>query len=64
MTGIHKHFGSTRALQGVNLEVHEGEIHVLVGEKGFGGLVYFSWCGGYCTRTRGGTTKASLSACT
>src|SRR5438552_13714574 len=36
MTGIHKHFGSTQALRGVDLELRAGEIHALVGENGAG----------------------------
>src|SRR6266516_7903389 len=36
MTGIHKHFGSTYALRGVDLELRAGEVHALVGENGAG----------------------------
>ena len=36
MTGIYKSFGSTKALQGVDLEVFPGEVHALVGENGAG----------------------------
>ncbi len=36
MKGVHKRFGATRALQGVDLEVHPGEVHALVGENGAG----------------------------
>ena len=34
--GISKHFGATRALDGVDFEVMPGEIHALVGENGAG----------------------------
>jgi ribose transport system ATP-binding protein len=34
--GIHKHFGSTPALQGVDLAVRAGEVHALIGENGAG----------------------------
>ncbi len=34
--GISKSFGATRALEGVDLEVHPGEVHALVGENGAG----------------------------
>jgi ribose transport system ATP-binding protein len=36
MQGIHKHFGSTHALRGVELELSDGEVHALVGENGAG----------------------------
>jgi ribose transport system ATP-binding protein len=36
MTGIHKRFGSTHALRGVDLELRAGEVHALVGENGAG----------------------------
>jgi ribose transport system ATP-binding protein len=36
MQGIHKRFGATRALRGVDLSVGEGEICALVGENGAG----------------------------
>ena len=36
MRAIHKHFGSTQALRGVELAVRAGEVHALVGENGAG----------------------------
>src|SRR5262245_35613133 len=36
MTGMHKRFGSTPALGGVDLEIRAGEVHALVGENGAG----------------------------
>ncbi len=36
MEGISKHFGATRALNGVNLTVRSHEIHALMGENGAG----------------------------
>ena len=36
MNGISKRFGSTAALDGVNLEVLHGEVHALIGENGAG----------------------------
>ncbi len=36
MIDVSKRFGSTRALQGVDLNLHPGEVHALVGENGAG----------------------------
>ena len=36
MEGIRKHFGATRALDGVKLTVRSHEIHALMGENGAG----------------------------
>jgi ribose transport system ATP-binding protein len=36
MEGVHKRFGATVALDGVDLEVGAGEVHALIGENGAG----------------------------
>ena len=36
MRGVHKHFGATEALAGVDFDVALGEVHALVGENGAG----------------------------
>ncbi len=36
LTGIHKRFGATIALAGVDLDIAPGEVHALVGENGAG----------------------------
>ena len=36
MQGVHKRFGATHALRGVDLTVDPGEVHALVGENGAG----------------------------
>lgn len=36
MCGVHKHFGATHALAGVDFDVRPGEVHALVGENGAG----------------------------
>ncbi len=36
MRGVCKHFGATRALNNVNFEIKQGEVHALIGENGAG----------------------------
>ena len=36
LTGVHKRFGATVALDGVNLNLRAGEVHALIGENGAG----------------------------
>jgi ribose transport system ATP-binding protein len=36
LTNLHKRFGSTIALDGVNLELRKGEVHAVIGENGAG----------------------------
>lgn len=36
MEGISKRFSNTQALEGVNLKINEGEVHILLGENGAG----------------------------
>ena len=36
MRGVHKSFGATAALRGVDLSVHRGSVHALIGENGAG----------------------------
>ena len=51
--GISKHFGATRALDGVDFDVMPGEIHALVGENGAGKSTLVRILGGVHRPDRG-----------
>ena len=36
VVGLRKAFGATRALAGVDVEVHRGKVHAIIGENGAG----------------------------
>ena len=50
VSGVHKSFGPTRALDGVDLAAAAGEIHALIGENG---AVDSQPCGGTHVRSTG-----------
>jgi len=53
MTGIRKAFPGVRALDGVDLEVRPGEVHVLLGENGAGKSTLMQILAGACPRDAG-----------
>ncbi len=53
MTGIRKAFPGVRALDGVDLEVLPGEVHVLLGENGAGKSTLMQILAGACPRDAG-----------
>ena len=53
LSGIHKHFGGIRALQGVDFDLRPGEVHALVGENGAGKSTLMRVLGGEHQPTQG-----------
>ncbi len=50
---LHKHFGETRALRGVNLEIEKGETMVIIGQSGSGKSVLIKHLVGILKPDRG-----------
>lgn len=46
LSGVSKHYGATRALEGIDLEVAPGTVHALVGENGAGKSTTLGIAGG------------------
>ncbi|MEJ5913105.1 ABC transporter ATP-binding protein [Pseudokineococcus sp. 1T1Z-3] len=51
--GLHKHYGSHRAVDGVDLDVHAGEVFALLGPNGAGKTTTVEVLEGYRDRTAG-----------
>ena len=52
-TGLQKHFGGIRALGGLDLDFHRGEIHALLGENGAGKSTFIKILAGVYSLTAG-----------
>ncbi len=53
LKGIDKQFGGSKVLYDINLELHTGEVHGLVGENGAGKSTVGKIIGGYYTKDNG-----------
>jgi ABC-type branched-subunit amino acid transport system ATPase component/ABC-type branched-subunit amino acid transport system permease subunit len=53
VTGLKKHFGGVKAVDGVDFKVQEGEIHVLIGPNGSGKTTVINVLSGLYTATEG-----------
>lgn len=63
-SNISRHFGSARALDGVDLEVREGEIFGIVGPNGAGKTTLLNLCAGLDTPTSGTVEVFGLNPAT
>ena len=53
LRGVHKHYGALHAVDGVDLDIHEGEIFGLIGHNGAGKSTLFKMMLGLTPVTRG-----------
>ncbi len=53
---LSRHFGGLRAVDGVNLQVHEGALHSIIGPNGAGKTTLFNLLSGYLKPTGGHVT--------
>lgn len=60
MRGIHKTFGPTRALRGVDLIIKKGEVHALLGRNGAGKSTLVSALSGFVPSDSGSITMGDL----
>ena len=53
LRGVHKHFGALRAVDGIDLDIHKGQIFGLIGHNGAGKSTLFKMMLGLETPTQG-----------
>lgn len=53
VTDLYKSFGGVHVLVGLNLEIHDGELHALIGPNGAGKTTLFNVVSGFIRATRG-----------
>ena len=53
LQNIHKHYGTIKANNGVNLTIESGTIHGILGENGAGKSTLMKILAGFCNRTSG-----------
>lgn len=51
--GVTKHFGGLRAVDGVDLQVRDGDLHSIIGPNGAGKTTLFNLISGYLKPTSG-----------
>ncbi len=56
ITGLHKHYGAKHAVDGLDLDIHEGEVFALLGPNGAGKSTTVEILEGFRKRTSGNVT--------
>ena len=61
---VHKSFGRVRVLRGISLDVHQGEVVLIIGPSGSGKTTLIRLMGGLAEATRGLSPTTAIATVT